>query len=374
MQGDVETYQIVTRGKLASGQELAQVQRNLKAQLRLSDVMIARVFADAPVKLKSNLTWEQAQGWRKKLHQLGLRTELALQLNPACLQAGLQAAPQEPVLDKPDDQILLFEAGKLTPHLVQFSESLTVSNESGTPVARIVNHNAYWSPLALVLASIGLALTLQNHLLRVMTHYLQWGALASALSIIFLLLAIICLPRLLQPRMLQSITDARGAHRIYQQELPVYWVGVKKHRLIDAEQQDLGVIERKQQSATLSDAEGALVYEWRQAVRVHESSKDALGKIQEKLVEDTALGPVAEYLGHAKKVLDFLKRRRGKSATSPSWDPQNAMAVLDQEGNLAALVYATPEPAAQIRKPNLSAQEKLRLLAFCACLLRSPLV
>ncbi|AZZ90727.1 hypothetical protein EUZ85_08375 [Hahella sp. KA22] len=374
MQDDVETYQVVTRGKLASGQELNQVQRNLKAQLRLNDAMTAKVFAGAPLKLKSNLTWRQAQGWRKKLHQLGLQTELALQLNPACLQAGLQAAPQEPDQEEQDDQILLFEAGKLTPHLVHFSESLTLSNESETAVARIVNHNAYWSPLALVLASTGLALTLQNHLLRVMTHYLQWGALASVLSIVFLLLAIVCLPRLLQPRMLQSIADARGAHRIYQQELPVFWVGAKKHRLIDAEQHDLGVIERKQQSATLTDAQGDLVYEWRQAVRVHESSKDALGKIQEKLVEDTALGPVAEYLGHAKKVLDFLKRKRAKSAASPSRDPQNAMAVLDQEGNLAALVYATPEPAAQIRKPDLSPQERLRLLAFCACLLRSPLV
>ncbi|ABC32132.1 hypothetical protein HCH_05468 [Hahella chejuensis KCTC 2396] len=374
MRNDVETYQVITRGKLASGRELTQVQRNLQTQLRLNDAMTSKLFAGAPVKLKSNLTWEQAQDWQKKLHQLGLLTELALQLNPACLQAGLQTATLETAPEEPEEQILLFEAGKLTPHLVQFSESLTVSNESGTPVARFVSHNAYWSPLALMLASTGLALTLQNHLLRVMTHYLQWGALASALSIVFLLLTIICLPRLLQPRMLQSIADPRGAHRIYQQELPVYWVGAKKHRLIDAEQQDLGVIERKQQSAALTAADGAVVYEWRQAVRVHESSKDALGKIQEKLVEDTALGPVAEYLGHAKKVLDFLKRRRAKSAASPSWDPQNAMAVLDQEGNLAALAYVTPEPAVQIRKPNLTPQERLRLLAFCACLLRSPLV
>lgn len=381
----MEQYQVITRGKLAEGHSQHAVSDRLQSHLKLSEKALSKVFSGKPILIKSQQTWNQAQGVQKKLYRIGLNTELRLQLNSSCLEQGLvYSSPSKNMSSNTDidtvyneteqpsspplsDHTWLYSRDKTSPLIYTPSGKVHLKSQTGNSSILAVQHSGYWGGLALLLMSVYIALTLQEYFLRWTTSQLNWDTLASILSILLVVLCILILPKLVQKPLLVSFINKKKDTDLTESELILseeyrYVIAKKRYQLNNAKGVLVGSIEHKSKTVSLFNPSFEKSYSWDNEKGIQQEAIDTLEQLKDNLIDNTAIGSIFNSIIMLKRVPTLFTEK--VETENLSFSNKDALPIRDNAGKLVAVVYKTPKAALQVYSQEITSEQLLQLQAM----------
>lgn len=388
----MEEFQLITQGKCAKEMSAAEVAAKLRER-RIPDPQIRKMLSGDVAVIKKSQTWEAAKRLQKNLYQLGLLTELRLQLNPQVFRQGLikkalnahppvkaqisltpeatfqpqPSAEAEVVPAKSTKMIWGMEKKSLLPALLARPCEFALLSARGQSRRRMELASAYWNPAALLVTALVVGLVLQGYLIRVAVNYWNLQSMATVLGLLFLVVVAVVLPRLLQARAWVSIYDDGDKTALHVWEQGHYLLGSKHYVVLGDNGEVVATMVRSLKSAYLNTVDGQQ-WSWQPDVQVSEAEDETVETLQEELADDSLLGTLFEGFDYLLRIRNFFKP--APKFTRVDWEKFGYRLIIDGTGKPVARVFADPLPGLHLIQSELSTRDQLLATAFAVAIIR----
>lgn len=362
----MEKYKILFEGKLRK--ELAEdsLEDHL-IRLKFPEKVISLAKAKRRMTLKSDLTLDQAKTYRSTLYRRGLVSEIGLQLNRGCLDAGLVYDSQ------PSTQafgpVLIFDEKQIVPSVVSLAKEHQITTPQGGVAYLSKSLSTFWNPSLLFVACAGVALFLELYVVRILSEYFSLDTSATVAGVVLLVTGILCLPKIFQPLSIVKISGNVEGASVLILENECFFPGKSNFSFYQDTGKEIARLTRSSASACLTRISGEAIFTWDQKSKVPESADDSLRNLQDHILSDSVLDELMGYFYNVKKVLTFFIPKT--SPENASWLSCNASPIFDEKNTLVAMLYREPYPAVKIRAIQ---QNDVLLVAFCLCITKSHLL
>jgi len=377
----METYRIVFRGKQTDAYSNIPIETHLQ-KIHLPEPKIRRVISGKAVVLKEQLNLSQAKAFQKTLLTHGLKCELSLQLSPECLRHNLKRKTKiEPTSattkkssnstsSKTSTVVHVIYQNFVHPTLVSPPKTYTITEPRGKTVLHIRSHRFQWSPLALLIFSILLGLTLESYIVRYLSSALGLQTTATILGLASLIVIIILLPKLTQPLGYFTLIDPSQKSSLHCADRQSIMMGSLERDVFDQHGNKKAIIRRTATLTEYIDTSDRPIYRWNAALVLTSSSEHAIKNIQNGVIEDTIIEQTLSYIDSVKQVIHFFIPK--PKMTQVKWESQPASPVIDRDGRVVALVYTGKYAAYTITAPEL--RTDLQLVLMCINILKTHIV
>ncbi len=358
----METYHVSYGGKVTP--DAADLdQDDIFQKLKLPTAVIEKMKAGKQLILKKNLTQKQAIQYKTYLEKIGLACDIRLSLSPEILKQGLRRTALSEAV--PPEEIRVIDKQLIAPSLFCWPKKYSIEDAAGKEVCSLELKSFYVNPLVILGVALLCAFSTGVYLTRLLSQ-VSSSTFATIIGILYMFSVTLILLRLLQPNFILLIR--KGPRKIVLIERETSWIGNKKYDLFDADEEHMGFIDCRKKKAVFFNSQHQILLEWDSRLRVSDSIKDSMGQLQEKIIEDTLLDEMLDYVENIKKVIYFFLPRRRVSKVR--WKLKNASGVFDQDDRLSVAYFSEPYPAYQM----VAYDPPLSLYALLVCISMAPVI
>lgn len=393
----METFRLVFQGERVGRFAELTLEKHLSV-LPFSDSAKQKLLSGSSVVLKEKLDSKGADHYQEKFQNLGLQTELQLQLSPSCFNKGLKledsgtlmspisvskrVGPTEAIDDtpaitgqvqtrQPPEVIYTVDRQLIKPTIASKPQDYSIFGQNDRLAIIASSANFRFNPLFLLALSTLLGLTLQTYFLHIMLHYFEWHTAASVLSVIALLAVVTIFPKMMQPLNRVDLTHSDSKRVLSLHDAQTIMIGQRVASWVDKQSQQEGFIVRANSAAELHDSKG-LKYTWKASHRLDAASASAHENLQNALIDDTPLGTFMTVVDYVGKIGGYYSKN--VKAAEIDWSAQAASVVSNSDGRICALIYQDPVPAFRLVSDQLDEASELELSALCISILGPSLV
>lgn len=362
----MEKYKILFEGKLRK--ELADISlEDHLTRLKFPEKVISLAKAKRRMTLKSNLSLEQAKSYRSTLYRRGLESEIGLQLDRGCLDAGLvyDAQPSTQVFGP----VLVFDEKQVAPSVVSLPKEHQITRSQGRVAYVSKSLSTFWNPSLLFIACACVALFLELYVVRILSEYFSLDISATVTGVVLLVVGVLFLPKIFQPLSIVEVVDKTEGSSVLVLENECFFPGKKEFSFYQDTGQKIATLTRSSSSACLTRISGDTIFTWDLKSKVPESADDSLRNLQDHILSDTVLDELMGYFYNVKKLLTLFIPK--SSPETVIWLSSNASPIFDEENTLVAMLYREPYPAVKTRAVD---ESDVLLVAFCLCITKSHLI